>query len=323
MHKSKCELTKYFSSSHPNQGTEGVLGFNKDVKEQKIPILLPEPRKIVSIATGANHVLTLDHKGKMQTWGAYQQNQLGRRIVDRDARASALRPGGLPIKLARGVQIASVSAGSYHSFARTTEGSVYAWGLNNFGQLGFLANDNNNTNTNNNNNQEEENADLMDGTTVLQPTLVTSLQPYHIVEVLGGEHHAVARTDKGQVLVWGRVDGHQCGLPQASYNAHNSFFDERGRPRIVRVPTAHDGTLPGPVVALAVGVDTSIAITGADGVAWSWGFNLSYQAGHGETDGGEVFPPRAIDNSVVQGRRMVSAGCGGQFSMLASRHGEE
>lgn len=253
----------------------------------------------MSIATGSNHVLTIDNKGKIQTWGAYQQNQLGRRIVDRDARASALRPGGLPIK--RGVKIAKVSAGSYHSFALTTEGQVYSWGLNNFGELGV-----------------EENMGL-DGATVLQPTLVESLLPYKIVDVVGGEHHSVALTDDGKVLVWGRVDGHQCGFAPDVYSHENSLYDEANRPRIVRVPTAHE-TIPGPAVAIAVGTDTSIAIT-REGVAWSWGFNSTYQAGQGKTLG-EVFPPRAIDNSVVRERKILSAGCGGQFSVLASRHEE-
>lgn len=280
-----------------NQGSEGILGFNKDVDEQCVPVLLPDSRKIVHIATGSNHAITLDSKGKVQTWGAGQQGQLGRRIVERDARVSSLRPGGLVFK--RGVEIAKVAAGSYHSFALTTKGQVYAWGLNNFGELGV------------------EEMMGVDGAAVLQPTLIESLLPYNIVDVAGGEHHSVALTDDGRVLAWGRIDGDQCGFSHDVYNRDNSIYDENDKPRIVRVPTVHE-TIPVPVSAIAVGTDTSIVVTAA-GEAWSWGFNTTYQCGLGETDG-EVYPPRAIGNSVVKGRKIVAADCGGQFSMLASPH---
>lgn len=237
----------------------------------------------------------------MQTWGTYQQSQLGRRIVDRDARASALRPGGLPFR--RGVQIAKVAAGSYHSFALTTDGEVYAWGLNNFGQLGV-----------------PDDAGV-DGATVLQPTLVESLGPHRVVDVAGGEHHSVVLTDDGQLLVWGRMDSHQCGFARDVCDRANSLFDANDLPRVLVVPTAHDATLPGPCAAVAVGTDTSLVVT-RDGQALAWGFNANYQCGLGETSG-EVYPPKAIDNSAVRDRKIIAVGCGGQFSMLASRHGEE
>lgn len=237
----------------------------------------------------------------MQTWGTYQQSQLGRRIVDRDARASALRPGGLPFK--RGVQIAKVAAGSYHSFALTTDGEVYAWGLNNFAQLGV------------------PDGAGVDGATVLQPTLVESLEPHRVVDVAGGEHHSVVLTDDGHVLVWGRMDIHQCGFARDVCDRANSLFDANDLPRVLVAPTAHDATLPGPCAAVAVGTGTSLVVT-RDGQAFAWGFNANYQCGLGETDG-EVYPPKAIDNSAVRDRKIIAVGCGGQFSMLASRHGEE
>lgn len=220
--------------------------------------------------------------------------------MDRDARASSLRPGGLPFK--RGVKIAKVAAGSYHSFAVTTEGRVYAWGLNNFGELGV------------------EDDMGVDGATILQPTLIESLLPHQIVDVVGGEHHSVALTNDGKVFVWGRMDSNQCGFAQDVYDRDNSLFDENDLPRILMVPMHHD-TIPGPAAAIAVGTDTSIVVT-RDGEAWSWGFNSTYQCGLGETNG-EVYPPRIIDNSVIRDRKIIAAGCGGQFSLLACRHEEE
>lgn len=278
------------------QATDGILGFDKDVKIQSLPVLLPEPKKVVAIVSGSNHVLALDNKGKIQTWGAGEQNQLGRRIVERDARTSSLRPAGLPVK--RGVKITKVAAGSYHSFALTEDGKVYAWGLNNFGELGIEGNMG------------------VDDATVLQPTLVESLADHKIVDIAGGEHHSVALTEDGEVLVWGRMDANQCGFEDDFYNTENCIYDENNRPRILKVPSAHKN-IPA-VASIAVGTDQSIAVT-RDGKAYSWGFNTNYQCGQGETDE-EVFPPELIENSVVREKKIVFAGCGGQFSVLASFH---
>lgn len=40
-------------------------------------------------------------------------------------------------KLCATMQVIDVSAGGYHSFARTSTGQVFAWGWNIYGQLGI------------------------------------------------------------------------------------------------------------------------------------------------------------------------------------------
>jgi len=184
-------------------------------------MLLPEPVKVKQIATGSNHVLALDEKGKVFTWGCPEQNQLGRRCVQRDLKESALRPGGVGFK--RGIKIQKVSAGSYHSFALDTNGRVYAWGLNNFAELGV-----------------EEGAGDSDAA-VLDATLVSTLSDHTVVDICGGEHHSLACTKKGELLTWGRIDGHQVGLPTDAYNEDNTIYDEHKNPRILKRPTVIPG----------------------------------------------------------------------------------
>ncbi|KAJ4393417.1 hypothetical protein N0V93_002627 [Gnomoniopsis smithogilvyi] len=273
---------------------DGILGFSPDVLIQEKPALLPEPTKVVSIATGSNHVMTLDVKGKIQTWGAPEQNQLGRRVVVRDQKASALRAGGLSFK--RGTKITKISCGSYHSFALDDQGRVWAFGLNNFGQLGL------------------ETAVGDDNACQLEPTIVDSLAEYRITDVLGGEHHTLVITEEGKVLVFGRIDGHQLGLPTEQFNKDNSHYDEHDRARILAVPSALEG-LP-KIVSADAGTDTSYVIT-EDGRVYSWGFNTNYQCGIGETDG-DVLLPQLIDNTAVKDKKVVFAGAGGQFGILAS-----
>ncbi|KAF3761706.1 RCC1/BLIP-II, partial [Cryphonectria parasitica EP155] len=276
--------------------SDGILGFSKDTKIQWYPALLPEPTKVVAIATGSNHVMTLDNKGKIQTWGAAEQNQLGRRVVERDMKASALRPAGLNFK--RGVKITKIACGSYHSFAIDGEGRVWAWGLNNFSQLGVEAD------------AGEDDA------TLLQPTLVEALAGHVVTGIVGGEHHSVAVTEDGKALAFGRIDGSQVGVPRDAFSQENCVYDGCGQPRILVVPAVLD--IPGAVVCADAGTDTSLVVT-REGKAYSWGFNSNYQCGVGET-AGDVLVPTLINNSAVRDSSVVWAGAGGQFSMLASVH---
>lgn len=70
---------------------------------------------------------------------------------------------------------------------------------------------------------------------------------------------------------------------------------------------------------VAAGTDNSFAID-KDGRAWSWGFSANYQTGQGTTD--DIMTPTVIDNTAVRGKRLVFAGAGGQYSILAGIHEE-
>ncbi|KAK2129029.1 regulator of chromosome condensation 1/beta-lactamase-inhibitor protein II [Fusarium oxysporum II5] len=82
-------------------------------------------RTFKALAAGSNHILALDVKGNVFAWGCGQQNQLGRRIIERH-KMSCLSPRG--VCLPRG-RISKIACGSYHSFALDTDGKVYGWGL--------------------------------------------------------------------------------------------------------------------------------------------------------------------------------------------------
>ncbi|CAK7267870.1 hypothetical protein SEPCBS57363_002809 [Sporothrix epigloea] len=276
------------------RASDGILGFSRDVAVQKKPILLPEPKKVKALAMGSNHILALDAKGKLYSWGCPEQNQLGRRCVQRDIKESALRPGGVSIK--RGVHIAKIACGSYHSFALDQKGEVYAWGLNNFGQLNV-----------------EQGAGDTDAT-VLNATVVEGLEGHRVADIDGGEHHSVACTDDGKLFTWGRIDGHQLGLASSTFTKDNAIFDEFGKPRILKAPTLVPG-VPSTVTAVNAGTDNSFALT-SDGKVYSWGFSGNYQTGQGTTD--DIETPMLIDNTAVREKKLVFAGAGGQFSIVAS-----
>lgn len=300
--------------AHPHpQSPDGILGFSKDVHIQYTPVLLDEPRKVVSLATGSNHVLALDNRGKVQTWGAPEQNQLGRRVVQRDTKASALRAGGRALR--RGVRVVAVAAGAYHSFALDDEGRAWAWGLNNFGQLGIARPEGEGGDD-----DEDDGAfgSPQDGGVVLEPAQVQPLAGgRRIATLIGGEHHTLAVADDGALFSFGRVDGHQLGFPPAWHTRENSIYGELGTPRVLPTPTRLVD-IPAPVVAGDAGIDSNLVVTEA-GRVFAWGFNGNYQCGIGETEG-DVLTPALVDSVSVRDKKIVYAGCGGQFGIVASVH---
>ena len=85
-----------------------------------------------------------------------------------------------------------IFCGNQHSFYINDKHQLFAWGLNNHGQLGV-------------GNKFDQSA----------PTRVRDLDPYegdYVVEVAGGEHHSIARTKNGLVYCWGLNDEGQVGV---------------------------------------------------------------------------------------------------------------
>ncbi|KAJ5734203.1 Ran exchange factor Prp20/Pim1 [Penicillium malachiteum] len=271
------------------RSNDGILGFDPVNKVQNTPILIPDLKKIKHLTCGANHVLALNDKGSVFSWGSGQQNQLGRRIVERN-KLNGLQPRefGLP------KNILHIGSGSYHSFAVHSTGKVYAWGLNSFGATAI----------------REGAGD--DEAAIVHPVVVKSLSDKNITQVCGGSHHSIARTASGECLVWGRLDGFQSGLKVDALSDDAVIKDERNRPRILIEPT----TVPGiNAKVVAAASDHSLAID-ADGRAWSWGFSATYQTGQGTQDDIEV--ATIIDNTAVRGKQLNWAGAGGQFSVFTN-----
>lgn len=88
---------------------------------------------------GADHVAALTAGGAVLTWGTSGQGQLGRvgpRL--RDPKPTLLRPAPVAFRRSRAlraVRVTDVACGIYATFALAEGGHVFAWGLNNYGQL--------------------------------------------------------------------------------------------------------------------------------------------------------------------------------------------
>ncbi|CAM1502497.1 Fc.00g044810.m01.CDS01 [Cosmosporella sp. VM-42] len=271
------------------RSSDGILGFTEKIRVQSTPMLMPTLKSITALAAGSNHVLALDVKGSIVAWGCGQQNQLARRIIERN-KMSSLVPQGVGLPRNKFIKIA---CGSYHSFALDKDGHVWGWGLNNFGEIGV-----------------ESNAGE-DDAVILRPAKLTFLDDVKITDIDGGEHHSLACSDKGELLTWGRVDGYQVGFEFDDLSEENTIYDERKNPRILFKPTVNPDVTD--VVAVAAGTDNSFAIT-KDGKAYSWGFSSNYQTGQGTID--DIHTPTHIDNTAIRGKNIIGAGAGGQYSVL-------
>ncbi|KAI9826156.1 MAG: hypothetical protein M1832_000605 [Thelocarpon impressellum] len=275
------------------RNNEGILGFTKDVSVQTRPMLMPELKKIRSMTMGSNHALALDDKGNVWAWGSGQQNQLGRRIIER-TRTNGLLPRELGV---RRTKFTAVACGAFHSFAIDRTNRVWAWGLNNYCETGIV--------------DGAGNTDAV----VLVPTVVEALRQHKVASVAGGGHHSAAVTTEGDCLVWGRVDGFQTGIRVDDLPEEDVVFDDRNKPRILTKPAKVPGLK---VRMVSASTDTCLAI-GTDGKAYSWGFSANYQTGQGTDDDIEVATP--IDNTAVRGKKLDWAGAGGQFGVLTAPAG--
>jgi len=175
-------------------------------------------KKIVKLSVGNNHFLALSSTGAVYAWGGGDQNQLGRRIVER-TRLNSLVPRefGLPRK-----GIVDIFACPEHSFALHKNGTVYSWGANNYGQCGHF--------------------DGVDNQAVTPtPQVVNALKGKNIKMLTGGSGHSLALTEEGDVLVWGRGSAAALGLDLESVSDEDVILDEHGRRAILKVPTALPG----------------------------------------------------------------------------------
>jgi len=158
-----------------------------------------------------------------------------------------------------------IAAGAGHSLALKEDGSVWAWGYNNLGQLG----------------NGESGAGVFEST----PVKVSNLKD--VIAVAAGYAHSLALKNDGSVWAWGRNVEGQLGNGKSGMGAI-----ENNIPILVHLPNTRD------IVAIAAGDYWSFALT-EDGSVWAWGNNGSGQLGIGKSGGYEPTPVKVPINDVT------------------------
>ena len=282
------------------QSEDGKLSFSPTVRVQSRPALIIPAKDVVKICCGSNHVMALTTHGFIYTWGRGTDGQLGRRFSSRVVNWA--KEGLVPRKVAGLKNIVDIGSGSNHSFAIEQSGLVYGWGFNNAGQIGVV------------DNAGEYESAYDFALTVAVPSLVKSLLGFpRIKQITGGNFHTIAITEDGTCLTWGRLYSYATGLSVDNLPSQFVVLDSRGKPSFLRVPTPVDGFAPAFVAAAS---EHTLAVT-TDQKVFTWGLNLTKQIGHKGEEVKVATPISHARHPALANTRLVWAGAGAQYSMLA------
>jgi alpha-tubulin suppressor-like RCC1 family protein len=130
------------------------------------------------ISAGGYHTLAIAQDGTLWAWGDNNNKQLGNN--------SAVTYQTTPVQISSERNWMFVSAGEYYSLAIKKDGTLWAWGRNDYGQLG-------------------------DGTTTQRNTPVQIGTDTNWLSVSAGYHHSMAIKTNNTLWAWGRNSNGQIG----------------------------------------------------------------------------------------------------------------
>jgi len=186
---------------------------------------------VIAVSSGHSHTLAIRTDGSLWGWGANHNGQLGNGTATERGEGIST-----PIKIMENVIY--VSAGSHHSMAIQTDGSLWAWGVNYAGWLG-------------------------DGTRINRFRPVKIMED--VISVSIGSSHTVAITSDGSLWAWGQNGSGELGDGSPTHTLVNNTR----YPAFQYVPVK----VMDDVVAASAGFAKTMVIR-TDGSLWAWGSNI-------------------------------------------------
>lgn len=253
----------YIDKSTPIQPLTGAYNGNTYLGDNK-------NNPIVSVFANVYHNIALAADGSVYTWGYNGWGNLG---------DGTTNDGKIPLQVLNGVYsgtsylgdnsnnpIIGVSVGKYHSMALASNGTVFTWGWNPYGQLG------DNTITDKSTPEIVLKGDYS-GTTYLGDNTNNS-----IISVSGGTYHSSAMAVNGTIYTWG-------------YNGYGQLGDSTKNSKTIPVRVLkgdYNGTRylsdnkDNPIIAVSSG-ENSTSVMADDGTVYAWGDNGSGNLGDNTT----------------------------------------
>ncbi|KAL8166307.1 hypothetical protein V2J09_007806 [Rumex salicifolius] len=169
-------------------GRYGNLGLG-DRKDRLFPekVLNADDQKMILVACGWRHTISVNTSGKLYTYGWSKYGQLGHGDNE-----DHLIPHRLE-KLSNQC-VSQISGGWRHTMAVTSDGTLYAWGWNKFGQLGV-----------------GDNVDRCAPVQLSNFDATTCTLCKKVTQICCGWRHTLAVTDKCNMYSWGRGTNGQLG----------------------------------------------------------------------------------------------------------------
>ena len=253
-----------------------------------------QPFKAVQVSAGAYDSAAIDQQGRVYTWGS-ENNNYTAYSRSKPTPTLAKDPNGS----SQGLHAAQVSLGWSFIMAMDTDGSLYSWGYDNYGQLG------NGTATG-----EYSTTYTADPAPVPDPG--NTSRTFKAAQISAGANHALAISQDGAAWAWG-------------YNDHGQLGDgtKTSKPSPRRVPSPTGSSQGLQAAWISAGVHHSLAID-QNGAAWAWGWNTDGQLGDGTTSDQptptRVSPPAGQDKA-GSGLAAARASAGRNHSLAIGQDG--
>ncbi|OKL50798.1 protein kinase domain-containing protein [Buchananella hordeovulneris] len=167
-----------YTWGHNSDGQLGNYTTNVRLTPARVPL-----DSVTAIAAGDWHSMALTSDGHLYTWGRNRYGQLGVGTI-KYRPTPTLKSRSTPTRVPLD-SVTAIAAGDSHSMALTSDGHLYTWGRNHYGQLG-------------------------DGTTENYPT-PTRAPLNSLAAIATGANHSMALTSDGHLYTWGRNHYGQLG----------------------------------------------------------------------------------------------------------------
>lgn len=150
---------------------------------------------VVWISAGWAHCAAVTQRGAVFSWGVGGDGRLGH-----GSHCSLLFPAQIRSLASSYICIKKACAGYAHTIFLSSDGAVFATGLNKFGQVGIPYFEGLDMNA----------AGLTNRPALLVPLRIQKLRDTKIIDICAGENHNVAHAENGQVYTWGMNLANQC-----------------------------------------------------------------------------------------------------------------
>ncbi|BDR53420.1 hypothetical protein KIM372_13270 [Bombiscardovia nodaiensis] len=185
----------------------------------------------------------------------------------------------------KGIRYTQVTAGWYHSVAIGSDGNTYAWGHNQYGQLG---------------------TDDTTGTNQSQPVRVHTPTGVHFISVDAGYWHTFATGSDGKLYAWGFNGDGRLGVGGVASQLKPAPVKTDNLPAGTRLVTASAGGYH------SLGIDSN-------GQLYTWGGNDKGELGTNDLTGRLI--PTPVTTNIPTGTRFKQVSAGFQYSEALDTNG--